>query len=64
MPYDQDKDMVEKLTVQYPPAMPYFFTQDPDYVTVKKRVAQHTLDGAPAEGIATIEVAVETLWVS
>ena len=44
--------------------MPYFFTQDPDYITVKERVAKHTVDGEPAEGIATIGVAVETLKVA
>lgn len=64
MPDDEDKVLVEKLTAQYPTAMPYFFTQDPDYITVKERVAKHTVDGAPAEGIATIEVAVETLRVA
>jgi len=64
MPDEEDKVNVEKLTAQYPTAMPYFFTQDPDYVTVKERVAKHTVDGAPAEGIATIGVALETLKVA
>jgi len=64
MPDEEDKVNVEKLTAQYPTAMPYFFTQDPDYVTVKERVAKHTVDGAPAEGIASIGVALETLKVA
>lgn len=64
MPDEEDKVNVEKLTAQYPTAMPYFFTQDPDYVTVKERVAKHTVDGAPAEGIATIGAALETLKVA
>jgi len=64
MPDEDDKVLVEELTAKYPTAMPYFFTQDPDYITVKERVAKHTVDGEPAEGIATIEIAVETLRVA
>jgi len=64
MPDDEDKILVTQLKEKYPGAMPYFFTQDPDYVTVKERVAKHTVDGAPAEGIATIGIAVETLKVA
>ena len=64
MPDDEDKKLVEELTAKYPTAMPYFFTQDPDYITVKERVAKHTVDGEPAEGIATIGIAVETLKVA
>jgi len=64
MPDEEDKKLVEELTAQYPTAMPYFFTQDPDYITVKERVAKHTVDGEPADGIATIGIAVETLKVA
>jgi len=64
MPDEEDKVLVEKLTEQYPTAMPYFFTQDPDYITVKERVAKHTVDGKPAEGIATVGIAIETLKVA
>lgn len=64
MPDDDDKKLVKELTAKYPTAMPYFFTQDPDYITVKERVAKHTVDGEPAEGIATIDIAVETLRVA
>jgi predicted dehydrogenase len=64
MPDEEDKVNVKKLQEKYPTAMPYFFTQDPDYITVKERVAKHTVDGEPAEGIATIGVAVETLKVA
>jgi len=64
MPDEEDKQLVEKLTAQYPTAMPYFFTQDPDYITVKERVAKHTVDGEEAEGIATVGIAVETLKVA
>jgi predicted dehydrogenase len=64
MPDEEDKVNVEALQAKYPTAMPYFFTQDPDYITVKERVAKHTIDGAPAEGVATIGVAVDTLKVA
>jgi predicted dehydrogenase len=64
MPDEDDKAHVKELEAKYPDAMPYFFTQDPDYITVKERVAKHTFDGSPAEGVATIGVAVETLKVA
>merc|ERR1719491_1798802 len=40
MPDDEDKATVVELQAQYPTAMPYFFTQDPDYVAVKERAAK------------------------
>ena len=55
---------VTTLTEKYPGAMPYFFTQDPDYVTVKERVASHCANGTEATGIATIEIACDTLKVA
>merc|ERR1712032_352112 len=61
---DEDKETVKALTEKYPTAMSYFFTQDPDYVTVKERVAKHTVTGEEALGVATIGVAVETLRVA
>jgi len=64
MPDDDDKVLVKELEAKYPDAMPYFFTQDPDYVTVKERVAKHTVDGQPAEGVATIQIAIDTLKVA
>jgi predicted dehydrogenase len=64
MPDEEDAVHVKELEAKYPTAMPYFFTQDPDYVTVKERVAKHTVDGAPAEGIATLGAAVDTLKVA
>jgi len=64
MPDDEDKVNVDKLKAKYPSAMPYFFTQDPDYITVKERVAKHTVDGSVAEGVATIGIAVDTLKVA
>jgi len=64
MPDEDDKAHVKELEAKYPTAMPYFFTQDPDYITVKERVAKHTVDGEPAEGVATIGIAVDTLKVA
>lgn len=64
MPDEDDKKHVAELKAKYPTAMPYFFTQDPDYITVKERVSKHTIDGQPAEGVATIAIAVETLKVA
>lgn len=64
MPDDEDKAHVVALQKKYPTAMPYFFTQDPDYITVKDRVAAKTVGSGSAEGVATIGVAVETLKVA
>jgi len=64
MPDEEDKEHVDMLQAKYPTAMPYFFTQDPDYITVKERVAKHTVEGVEAEGVATIDIAVETLKVA
>jgi hypothetical protein len=49
MPDEEDRAHVKELEAKYPTAMPYFFTQDPDYITVKERVAKHTVDGKEAE---------------
>ena len=64
MPDEDDKANVEVLEAKYPGAMPYFFSQDPDYITVKERVANFCANGVEAEGVATIETAVETLRVA
>jgi len=63
-PIDAVVPTVKELQAKYPTAMPYFFTQDPDYVTVKERVARQTVTGEEAEGVATIAIAVETLRVA
>mmetsp|Transcript_52473 Transcript_52473/g.77716 ORF Transcript_52473/g.77716 Transcript_52473/m.77716 type:complete len:371 (-) Transcript_52473:513-1625(-) len=64
MPDEEDMANVEKLEKKYPGAMPYFFSQDPDYITVKERVAKTCVTGEEAEGVATIEIACETLKVA
>lgn len=49
-----------------PAMMPYFFLQHDDYITLKERSTAHILSGAPGspEGMATIEIALETLKVA
>ena len=57
MPDEDDEANVKVLAEKYPGAMPYFFSQDPDYITVKDRVAAFCATGTEANGIATIEIA-------
>ena len=64
MPDEQDLANIPILEQKYPGAMPYFYVQDPDYATLKERIAKNCLDGTPAEGVASIDVAVETLKVA
>merc|ERR1719253_1874918 len=64
MPDEEDLANVSVLQEKYPGAMPYFFSQDPDYITVKDRVANFCSNGVAAEGVATIEIACETLKVA
>jgi len=64
MPDDEDKANVTVLEKKYPGAMPYFFSQDPDYITVKDKVANFCANGVEATGIATIDIAIETLRVA
>jgi len=64
MPDEEDKANVSVLEKKYPGAMPYFFSQDPDYITVKERVAKYCATGEQPEGVATIDIAVETLRVA
>jgi len=64
MPDEEDKANVSTLEKEYPGAMPYFFSQDPDYITVKQRVAENCATGAEATGVATIDIGIETLRVA
>jgi len=64
MPDEEDLENVKALANEYPGAMPYFFSQDPDYITVKERVAYSCLSGGDAPGVATIDIACETLRVA
>jgi predicted dehydrogenase len=64
MPDEEDNANVHVLQEEYPGAMPYFFSQDPDYITVKERVANFCANETEALGIATIDIAIETLRVA
>lgn len=48
----------------HPDWMPYFHVQHDDYVTLKERVCAAILAGEQPEGIATIDIAIETLKVA
>lgn len=64
MPDQETIDNTPALKKKYGDAMPYFFAQDPDYLKLKNLVVQNTVAGTPATGVATIDVAVETLKVA
>jgi predicted dehydrogenase len=62
-----DEDAVRNIPVlkeQIPGAMPYFYAQDPDYLELKRRVILSCLDGSDPEGVATIDIAINTLKVA
>jgi len=63
MPDEEDEGNVSVLQAKYPGAMPYFFSQDPDYITVKERVARLCAVGDEATDIATIDIAIAALEV-
>merc|ERR1712241_813831 len=46
MPDEDDKANVSVLEEKYPGAMPYLFSQDPDYIIVKEKVAAFAAKGA------------------
>merc|ERR1712241_1199798 len=64
MPDEDDKANVSVLEAKYPGAMPYFFSQDPDYIIVKEKVAAFAAKGTDPKGIATVDIACETLKVA
>jgi hypothetical protein len=64
MPDDEDSASIKNAEERIAGAMPYFYVQSPDYQTLKERVASSVANSEPAEGVATIEVAVETLKVA
>jgi predicted dehydrogenase len=55
---------ISNLEKLYPGAQPYFFTQDPDYCTVKERVAKNCVDGTEAQGVASLDIAIASLKVA
>ena len=57
---------IEHITasIRRPDWMPYFHLQHDDYVTLKERVCAAVVSGGVPEGVATIDVATETLKVA
>jgi hypothetical protein len=64
MPDEEDQENVAVLEAAFPGAMPYFFSQDPDYATLKERVAAFCATGVEPTGVASIDIAYETLRVA
>lgn len=64
MPDDAAVANIPNLQAKYPGAMPYFFTQDPDYATIKELVANYCVSGTAPTGVATLQVAIDTLKVA
>ncbi len=64
MPDDEDSLSIKYAEERIAGAMPYFYVQSPDYQTLKERVATAIAKSESAEGVATIEVAVETLKIA
>ena len=64
MPDEDAVNNISNLEKKYPGAMPYFYAQDPDYLTLKQRVAKYCVDGTKPEGVATIDIAIDTLKVA
>jgi hypothetical protein len=64
MPDDQAISNIPVLKEKTGDAMPYFFTQDPDYLKLMALVCQNIVHGTPADGVANIDVAIDTLKVA
>lgn len=66
MPDDEDAGTIKEAEQRISGAMPYFYVQSPDYQTLKQRVAKAVASGlaSDAEGVATIDVALETLKIA
>jgi len=56
----------DEMGKKHPDYMPYFFLQHDDYITLKETATAHILSGAEGAppGMATIDIAVETLRVA
>ena len=65
MPDAETISNIPTLEQLYPGAMPYFFTQDPDYCKLKERVANSCIDGtATPNGVASIDTAIVSLQLA
>jgi len=62
-----DSELEKKVAQQQrddPDIMPYFFLQHDDYIVLKERVCASALNGGVPEGVASLDVAIETLKVA
>ncbi|GAX09626.1 hypothetical protein FisN_19Lh086 [Fistulifera solaris] len=67
MPDETTVSNIPHLQQQYgKDTMPYFFAQDPDYLQLKQLLVNYLLDSEKSslEGVATIDVAIESLKVA
>ena len=55
------KAVVAAKQAAHPGWMPYFHLQHDDYITLKERVCSAILSGTKPEGVATLDIASETL---
>jgi len=60
-PNEDDLKRVDKQCAADPEMMPYFFVQNDDYLELKNRVVNSTLNGTEADGVATIKIGIEAL---
>jgi len=60
-PDEATQKKVEALCADDPDMMPYFFVQSDDYLELKDRVIMSALAGKEAEGVATIQIAIDAL---
>jgi predicted dehydrogenase len=56
--------VVTAKQAEHPDWMPYFHLQHDDYITLKERVCAAIVSGGKPEGVATIDIAAETLKVA
>ena len=63
MSNEEDDANIAGLAAQYTSAVSCFFSQDPNYTLVKKRVAQLCLTGQDTAGAVMINVVIATLEV-
>ena len=65
-PDDAFLPIMKKLETETPGCAPYFYLQDPDYVVLKERFAQHILEGKAGvpPGLASIDIGLEALKVA
>jgi predicted dehydrogenase len=63
-PDDELQKVVSAKTVANPGYMPYFFLNHDDYITLKERVCARAAGGQVPDGVASIDVGVQTLKVA